>query len=49
MRDNIQNEAGVTGNHKIESPFAVYASLPDIARLIIFLGVERRVAGILQQ
>jgi hypothetical protein len=49
MRDDVQNKVGVTGDEKIEAPVAIYTGLPDVARLIVFLGTERGVAEVLHQ
>jgi hypothetical protein len=49
MRDDVQNEVGVSGDEEIEAPVAVYTGLPDVAGLIVFLGAEGGVAEVLHQ
>src|SRR5208337_4223424 len=49
MRDDVQNEVGVTGDEEIEAPVAVYSGLPDAAGLIVFLGAEGGAAEVLHQ
>src|SRR5271157_4854425 len=49
MRDDVQNEVGVTGDEEIEAPAAVYTGLPDAAGLIVFLGAKGGVAEVLHQ
>src|SRR5271157_4198822 len=49
MRDDVQNDLGVTGDEEIEAPVAVNAGLPDGRGVLVFLGAERGVAEVLHQ
>ncbi len=49
MRANTQNFVGVALDSEIETPGSSYPRLPDILRLIKFLGPERRVAEVAEE
>ena len=46
MFDDGNNIKSIVADLKIKSIAAVYARLPDVARLIIFLGAQRRMKEI---
>ncbi len=49
MRDQIDQMIGVSLDAEIETPPAVGAGLPEIACLVVLLGLERRMAEVLEE
>jgi hypothetical protein len=47
MTPDLVPEIGIAGNPEIEAPSVVDPGLPEVAGLVIFLGVERGAAQIL--
>lgn len=46
---NTQNIIRVSVDAKVKSPAIIYAGLPDAVRLIVFLGVKRRMTEITEK
>ena len=47
MRDDVTDEADITHSVEVETPVPVDASLPEVGRLVVFLGAQRGVLQIL--
>jgi hypothetical protein len=49
MRLDLIHEIDVADNPEVKTPSIVHASLPEVAAVVVFLCVERRMMQVLEQ
>src|SRR5712691_8387699 len=46
VRNEVEEVVQVAADYEVKTPAAIHSALPDITRLVVFLGSQRRVAHI---
>jgi hypothetical protein len=49
VRDDIEEVVRIPVDLEVEAPAGIHAALPNIARLVVLLGSQRRMAEVLRQ